>query len=212
MSSRTASTDGNLPRKGAERGKLSLKERGRYDFEVGRKRVQNLTRYHWIQIQDSWKDIKLKEEESGNEKEAKVLSCPQDSSETQNKSDLKPMPFTQTLNLELSCFMDEFPYTIEEPRRKDYQEEKQIYSNVDQMIEKKRQEAYAKLNKTREKKIEINHLMALYRLDMKRSHPNSKNTTSIFLTQEQLRHIHQKKVMAIQKLHQRTASLSFKVK
>lgn len=202
----------HLPKKGRPKLKLKLTEKGKYDFELGKSRVKNLTRHHHKRGYDFFEDMVLSKATCPGETQNRSHQSENGSITNNNQSESGSIPFSQTLNLDIDCLMNDFPYTPTQsqppalPDKEIFEEEKQIYSNLDDLIEKKRQEAFAKLNKSRERKVEINHLMALYRLDLKRSRDNSNGKTSIFLTQEQIKLIHHKKALALQKLHERTST------
>jgi hypothetical protein len=200
----------NRPRKSPEKGSLALvKKKREYDFETGRLKVKNLTRFQL----KNWDDfLSQGSEEEGtivkNKARSEVVMVENNmivAEEVQEEPTVS-LNFTQCLDTSINLNgpslgddSTEFPYAIYDLQMPDpshiVEEEKQIFSN----LERKRTEALQKLNKKREDRIESNRLMALYRLSLKQTEGIEQDSKSVYLTQEQIKRINQSKIQALQK-------------
>jgi hypothetical protein len=170
-------------------GELTLvKKKREYNFEIGRLKVQNLTRFRL----KSWDDDCLSQESEKIEAVANHQATSEVGQDKTIKTVEEPpvsLALTQCLNadtrISLADDSAEFPYALHELQTTDpmniVEEEKQIYSHLD-LIEKKRIEALKKLNKKREDRIESNRLMALYRISMKQSETVEHDSKSVYHT------------------------------
>ena len=199
---------------GESRGEGELvfvKKKKEYDFEIGRLKVQNLTRYQ-LKMVGGWDDcLSQKSEEITETVNCEVVS---EVVKEEKISTTEEEPFVgvevsldlkKSVNTRISLGddSDDFPYAIQElATGNPDEEEKQIHSNLD-LIEKKRLEALKKLNKKRQDRIESNRLMALYRLSMRQSGSAEHDSKSVYLTQEQIKRINQSKTQALQKRHEK---------
>jgi hypothetical protein len=156
-----------------------------YNFQDGLQKVHNLTRHNLRQ----WDD---QDEVQLNMTKVEMRRA-------------EPINFTQTLNVNLEDnIVEDFPYVLQDSLSSSIvEEEKAIHPSLDRVLEKKRLEALDRLEKARERRIESNRLMALYRLNLKNSLPDEGDGKSIYLTQEELKKIKVSKIKALQRLRQR---------
>jgi hypothetical protein len=168
-------------------GRLTLTQKkveqslNHYNFENGLQKVQNLTRYH----------LRRWEEDS----QAETIDNDAEPTIKVNRA--------ETIELEDNLY-EEFPYAFQDPlQTRGVEAEKEINSDMDRVLEEKRLEAVVRLRRARERRVESHRLMALYRLNLKKSLADERDGRSIFLTQEQLKKIRVSKTKAIEKLRQR---------
>lgn len=190
-----------------------VKKKKEYDFEIGRLKVQNLTRYR-LKTAESWEDgLTLSQKSEEITERVNCEAIPEVREDKIITTEEEPivgvevsLDLKKSVNTRISLLgddSDDFPYAIQELANPNPdEEEKQIHSNFD-LIEKKRLEALKKLNKKRQDRIESNRLMALYRLSMRQSGSAEHDSKSVYLTQEQIKRINQSKTQALQKRHKK---------